>query len=308
MILIAGAGGMAHAAAAMRREQRRIDARIRRFKEKRRNKRMAKYNPITRGVDSGDVDLDCYWLCSACGYMQPSGFGKCPHCESEAILDLNRDFVVSELEDLDEDARYEVPSWVEAATAAPAFVAGGLGLLAGPVAAGALLAAGLVAYRYARKPAAAALATPTMPMRWTWPLNAPDEDTMSPKRLVTGEAEATPGVSLLTAPLSGKPCLAYEVSVLFDAEGDAWPPVWICEETRNVAFRVGDHPIEAGELVLHMNMEEVDEPEDLSDFLRARGLREHDGWFVLYEERVSPGDRVSVAVYDGAAAVCFPPK
>jgi len=100
--------------------------------------------------------------------------------------------------------------------------------------------------------------------------------------------------------------------VLFDAPKDAWPPVWIVEETRSAAFSVGAIQVQPMNAVLHLDMEPIDEEGlgdgvSLEDVLRARGLFAYDGEFELFEECLQVGDEVRLVTYEEAATVCFPP-
>ena len=75
------------------------------------------------------------------------------------------------------------------------------------------------------------------PHRWHLPLPMPPATDASARK-VTGSAR--PCGDQITAPFSRKPCLAYEICILFDAAGDARPPEWVLQEARGVDFQVDD--------------------------------------------------------------------
>lgn len=132
------------------------------------------------------------------------------------------------------------------------------------------------------------------PSRWHLPLPlvAPDADTAAK---VIGQPQ--PRGPLLTAPFSGRPCLGYELAVLFDAPNDAWPPIWVLREMRSCAFDVHDRHVEADGVTLSLPIAPVLDPvmteTERQRFLRRRGLFLVDGQFDLFEAILEPG-----AVYE----------
>ena len=159
-----------------------------------------------------------------------------------------------------------------------------------------------------------------LPHRWHVPYPLPDPD-RTPETTYDG-LEAHPADDTITAPISGRECIAYELCVLFDAPGDARPPEWSLQEQRAVDIRLGNRlELAFDELYLESPVEEVDapgvigdlddfddpeplEPDDRFDeikrFLRQRGLFIADGDFHFFEARIEPGDRLDVDAYDDA--------
>lgn len=155
------------------------------------------------------------------------------------------------------------------------------------------LASGIILPRYLV--IAARTYGPSDPTRWRHPTLPPPEQarTLSGKvQLLDEEAD------LLTAPFSEKPCLAYQLSVLFDIEGDARPPEWVLQEVRSLDLEIGEETFSGDQVMLQLVPEPIDSKTELATFLRKRGLFAHDGHFQLFEARVEPHDEVHAQAWD----------
>ena len=86
--------------------------------------------------------------------------------------------------------------------------------------------------------------------------------------------------------------VGYDLGVMFDAPGDAWPPIWVLREMHAGAFEVAGQAITADGVSLALPIKPVAEtvltPEQKQRFLRERGLFLVDGQFDLFEAIVEP--------------------
>jgi len=139
-----------------------------------------------------------------------------------------------------------------------------------------------------------------IPARWHEPLDLTAGDEV-PRR-VQENVEARNVDELLTSPVAGRECIAYQLCVLFDAPGDARPPEWVLQEQRTEAVELGgklelppekyslESPVEpvgtAGGDTLESLLPDRDlaieiGEEELEQFLRERGLFLTDGEFLF---------------------------
>jgi hypothetical protein len=129
-----------------------------------------------------------------------------------------------------------------------------------------------------------------------WRLAALPEDPDSLRDEVAGEASSS--LELLRAPLSGRPCIAYEVAV-GGPESDDRLSTWRLVEQRNVACRVGELAVGDDQLVLQLPRESwlsgtpAGEDANLSRFLRMRGLFDSDR-VEIFETILVPGQACRV--------------
>ena len=227
---------------------------------------------------------------------------------------------------MEERLRQEPPSWVQTRVKA---ASGGVGAVTGGAAALALSALfapalGPLAVVAASTGGLAALATNTLlgkplsrlmlartpggPARWLRPLPLVDQES---DVVETHRGQIQSAAESLTAPFSGRPCLAYEIGVVFDADGDAYPPVWVLREVHSRALEVDGVEVAAGSLELELPMTIVEEPthDDLAVFLRQRGLFASDGQFEFFEAIVCADDEVELRRHetpDGSPWVVHP--
>ncbi len=261
----------------------------------------ARLRHIGRTADT-PADHPCGSLCSHCGYLRnpviEAGYrvaagdeprGCCPSCGEEAWLDLRRDDVMLALSENESFALdRSVKSW--ALESASVLVLGSVGLFLGVMLAqlflgtGALMPAGLTTiatvlaavaivrrmYELGRPPRPRAL-----PMRWRWALPSPE-----PVRLE--DAPVVLGGDPLIAPLSGRPCLAYDVAVRADHDGRAPLGTWHLIEQQTAELRSHSRTVAPGKAWLELSDRRVFDPDTAADgqrverFLRERGFTPHD--------------------------------
>ncbi|MDC0719015.1 hypothetical protein [Nannocystis bainbridge] len=261
--------------------------------------------PHQLGAGSPKESFDCMFLCDVCGYLCDTD-PACPSCGRTAWIDLDYWHVAEALREREEEERRHPPDRLKwqvrlASVAAGAAIgigcAGGLAL-AGLVALGwpSLLGLGggatALAHRLGRRRIGRALMLrgSSRPTRWHMPLPLVAAEAVVAARAV---GQPQPRGPLLAAPFSGRPCLGYELGVLFDAPGDAWPPIWVLREMRSSAFDIDGRHVEADAVTLGLPLTAVTRPAMTESarqrFLRQRGLFLADGQFELFEAIVEPG-------------------
>ncbi len=307
-----GAGGMAHAAQVMKRiskdieraGQRRIDAVFAVRKELKRRK----LQPGTNSVTS----FDCYDLCLTCGYLSDGLPDACPACKDRHFANLRDEEVALYIQKQEAEKRQRIPgaAWlvtglsgiliiaILSAVTALLFDYFILGLVMGVL----LLAPMYLALlRHVAK--LLVRVGEQRPIRWRLPIPIPAGDA-KPITLAGGKATGTP----VRAPLTGRPALAYELKVLFDAHGDARPPEWVLEETTSVEMTVGDTRIPEGLALLHHAQTTISYSDDIptdtaaafKKFLRVRGLFFSDGQFKIHETILPPDTEVTVKILESS--------
>lgn len=260
--------------------------------------------------------FDCAWVCTGCGLFrdpptsQADADAPCGHCQARAWVDLRSFRNAQLLREVEERLRATGPPQIRrrvrtaagvlgvavAGATAVAFTAalGGVALLPIAVVAAATGGAGAtVVDQLLGRSLSRWLLTrePVGPARWRCAMPKPDlASTIVERR--SGIARAV--ADTIDAPVSGRACLAYEVGVIFDADGDAYPPVWILREERNTEMLVDDVVIGRDQAALELPLLPVGEaadarpPETLSRFLRTRGLFAADGQFEFFESILEP--------------------
>ena len=114
-----------------------------------------------------------------------------------------------------------------------------------------------------------------LPMRWRWALPSPE-----PVRLQNDPI--TLSGDPLIAPLSGRPCLAYDVGVRSDADGRAPLGTWHLIEQHTAELRSLERTVGAGKAWLDLTERSIFEPDSdagrhrVERFLRERGFTPHD--------------------------------
>ena len=87
--------------------------------------------------------------------------------------------------------------------------------------------------------------------------------------------------------------VGYDVGVVFDTPGDAWPPIWVLREMHSAPFEIQGKTIDVDGVSLALPIKPVTEPaitgEQKQKFLRERGLFLADGTFDLFEVIIEPG-------------------
>jgi hypothetical protein len=131
---------------------------------------------------------------------------------------------------------------------------------------------------------------PTRPRRW---FMAP-----RPRAPSIWRRAAVPQGEPLRAPLTGRPCLAYEVSVAWDGATPDDPRGLALVEQRVAGIRVGVEPLPPLRTHLRLDRDVVTIGADLSDearlYLRSRGLDPGDGAFTYREAILEIGAPVDV--------------
>ena len=262
----------------------------------------------------------CAWVCQGCGLMRDAPKQstdidvECGHCKARAWIDL-RSFRNAQLvREQEQRLRQEGPDWVQDKVRNTAGVAGVAIGGATALAASALLPMLLpVAVIAAAVGGAGALGVQQIigkplsrwliaredvgPARWRCALPKPNLDS---EIVARHTGVATTRQAPLAAPISGRECIAYEVGVVFDAEGDAYPPVWAIREDRNVAFEVGDVSVAADALTTELTMLSVSaqanerDRADVAKFLRQRGLFLADGDYEFFESVLPVGTEIEL--------------
>ena len=265
------------------------------------NSRRGSVRPHELEFASSREPFPCLLLCDGCGYLADRK-DPCPACGRVAWIDLNLWAHAHALREREEADRQNPAPEVRWQIRLASLGLGG-GLVAGLSAAGVLalgwlplLACGagaaVATHRLGRRGLGWSIMARRVrwPTRWRLPLPlaAPDAPIAA-----HAAGPADPRGGLLTAPFTRRPCLAYEVAVLFDTPGDAWPPIWVLREARSAAFAVGGHEFAADAVALAGPPEQIVQPtiseEALSRFLRERGLFATDGQFDLFEAVLPPG-------------------
>lgn len=296
--------------------------------------------------------FSCFQLCGNCGYLGDANAEPCPSCGAKGWIDLGDLDMAHALRKADSEDRMLPSDGARRLTWLTALGAGVFGGLVLGFAGGALVQRDVPEYAFIRykktwvdielgdlsltfAPVLAAFATVaitsfvyhafkmrlfaafherrnTRPDRWRLPLPSPELSSPVVDRV---EGVATARGTLLRAPISGRECIAYEVSVLFDAEGDARRPMWVLEEENMIAFELAGRELGPDRATLEIPLEPVAPDEhllnsdELSLFLRKRGLFGSDGVFEFYEALVLPGARYQLLRHEepeGAVAVLRP--
>jgi hypothetical protein len=124
---------------------------------------------------------------------------------------------------------------------------------------------------------------------------------------VHGPARALDG--LITAPLTGRRCIAYELGVLADVDVPNREATWLLREQRSVAFAVGTTTFPANAVRLRGPQEIVDPAELDTNHVRRvlndRAFSLSDTGVTLVECIVEPGDVVTVRSAPAAFGEAF---
>lgn len=111
----------------------------------------------------------------------------------------------------------------------------------------------------------------------------------------------------IIAPISGRPCLAFEVGLREDDDGEAPLGSWLLVEQRSAPLRIGAHTFDADGVRLRLPRRELPWPPDGPDraraahFLRARGFVIEDGKGLrIFESRLEAGGAVTAELTTAA--------
>lgn len=268
-----------------------------------------RFIPIgARSTPKGQVDDPCHWRCGDCGYLIPQTLddayrprgnevvGPCPACGGRHWADLRSGGVVEALDDrLDtlhktrNHRRRGIRTLIATLFGVLAAVGSGVGRNDGSVIVFPLLALVLVVIVRSAVQDIKAGRRPALPVRWSLAA-LPAGDTVG-----TETGSVAPSDQLLRAPVSGRPCVAYELGVRSDTATDDDP--WTCAllEQRVGPFAVGDVSVAAERVFLDVPRErwsgDLTDP-SIARLLRNRGIDPDRPGHVLYETIVEVGDTV----------------
>ena len=278
------------------------------------------------GRTSEEAHHPCGRLCSSCGFIDrprlDDGYrvgagagaqGDCPNCGANAWLDLGQDDVVQALA---ENEAFASSDAAEESTMASAGVAavGGLGVAAAIALAQTAYVAGFVVVAVVAATVAFILGV-TVGTRVYRALRAPQSDALPSRwHLALPSSEgpsfertrATLSGEPVSAPLSGVPCLAYDVGARVDDDASASLGSWLLIEQNSAELACDEHRVSAGEAFLEIRSRKPFEVRDANDearvsrFLRERGFESHS--VVLYETIV-PAHGSAVAHGDGGRVI-----
>lgn len=273
------------------------------------------------------AEIACFYLCSSCGYLGNDPREKCPSCLQEAWVDLGDEQIAEHWRSYEEDRRNSIPRRLRAVVFSFFFIIPFLLLFASllltsflgastdvidillVVSCAFLLHTMLfspVLYRLSLRHIAKYYRKKkdSVPRRWHLPLPLPDTDAKISKQM-TGVPHTK---DTIKAPISGKPCIAYEVSAIFDVSGDACPPEWVLVSSGNTDFDVDLRTIDAGTVIVRKNPKKYTEEEidnvqiDIRGLLRPCGLFFSDGNWTFFEALIEPNEKVQVTQYDNSSA------
>lgn len=278
----------------------------------------------SRSREDEAVSIACALLCAECGRLEwPTGSeanspmrhdpdaaprrGPCPHCEEELWLDLGRPSTalavrVAEEESLRAPSTYSrVVVNATGASAAAAFI-GVIGFgLVWPTAIAAALTGVAVGLHSLRQRQREGTRNRSLPDRWSMTL-PPSGAT---KDVATGPVEAA---EPLRSPITGTPCIAYDVRLREDDDPEAKLATWALIEQRIAASSIGDVEVpEATHLSLRPHrlgaLSDVELDDAARAWLQARGFSPGGSPLHLFETVVEPGQTVSLARGSDPAAV-----
>lgn len=299
--------------------------------------------PYQLGPGSSREPFPCLFLCGECGYLAteptrpdpslppmfdgtPRRTETCPACKQRGWIDLGYTAYAEVLRAREAEDRRHPPERLKWRIRLASLSTGGaigLGGVAGVVLSGlAALSAPLVVtlgaaavgltHAFGRHGLGRSIMTEKIdnPSRWHIPLPLPDPRARPASRLV---GHVRPTGALLRAPLSGRMCVGYDLGVLFDAPGDAWPPIWVLREVHTGTYEVEGRTISADSTQIALPILPVAAPvldhDQQARFLRERGLFLADGQFDFFEAIVEPGHTYELlwpSAPDGAPPVLHP--
>ncbi len=322
-----GGGSCAAVIDAIRRQrqaEREMRAMTRGLKERIRARRK---QPQRVSAGSGRAEMACYHLCAECRHLGEAA-GACAGCGATVVFDLAENAIVDRLAEEDDAERASTPwaaRWAAAAAGAVVAVGAvslGMGAEEGapiyPVSFEGTFIWGLVGVTLLGL-VTAILMGMTLPrlLTWGWYHTRPRgparwrhavprvPDGAPVARVVEGRAR---GEGVLTAPFTGRPCLAWRVGVLFDRPWDARPPEWVLDEGEVADLEVDGHRVEGtrttfmGQPELVRAEQRAGDAEALRRFLRVRGLAVLEGEAELFEAIVPPEGHVTLHVPATGAA------
>ncbi|MFO7564941.1 MAG: hypothetical protein R6X02_20015 [Enhygromyxa sp.] len=272
------------------------------------------------------VEFDCLLLCMSCGHLsEPAGGDpmrsepqagqrRCGMCGARGLVDLRHTPMVQSLCALEAtDVNVSRLRWgaklvvtlgfagalalLLASIVGPGLLGGALGLFEASFLLVLVCMVGIVVLTRMTSALRGGWRRRRLPRRWRMPRSATSPGA-APHRRVRGEVESS--AELLRAPLSGRPCVAYEVTVGDDADpGSSLASMRLLEQD-NVGFAVGEVEVAAGEARLEMRRElfgsgtigSLDEA--TRRYMRMRGLLDTEE-VSIHETILAPGDECAVS-------------
>ncbi len=295
----------------MRRQQRREEARRQR-KRAVRQARWAGVRALRRSKGAPELTSDrwpfpCASVCGRCGALalpaedttdttgdpmrrspDPSKPNRCTHCDAPAstLIDLSNRGMATALVDTEvhdrktHARRFRVIGLPLAGTVVLGTLAALALLWGGPVAGATLAAASLQRGATTVQRWVAQGKAPRHARRWAHHAK-PQDPVAKTSGLATGR--------LQSSPLTGRPCLAYDVRVVWDSESPNSPRELALHEQHTGTLHVGDE--DASKAFLAVEPEFIPSsailgsPEAI-EYLAKRGLEPGDGAFTYYETLV----------------------
>ncbi|MCB9701516.1 MAG: hypothetical protein H6711_06475 [Myxococcales bacterium] len=284
------------------------------------------HSPHRGSPEAADLaPFPCFWLCLECGRLHPpeqvagaSSPRVCVACRRPALADLRPNGAIVALARIDEEdapARASRGHRLLSRALGYGIVAGALGMIAVLVWAivvahtldpiyislwlvclmPLLLTAGTILSRRL----AGSQAKP-LPARWLMSL-------ASGSRRRGARIQGRPAAAeLLRAPLSGRPCVAYEVGARRDRDADdAELGSWLLLEQRSAAFVIGEVSVAADRAALslrpraHFAGDDAPDPAARDRFLRERGILSTEP-IELFETIVAADDECVLRIGEGA--------
>ncbi len=108
--------------------------------------------------------------------------------------------------------------------------------------------------------------------------------------------------STVVAPLSGRPCLGYEIGIREDGQLDAPDGTWLLLEQHVAPLRVAGRQLDGDAARLHLPRTPITADDRLASFLRRRGLNPDGRDLVVCESILEPGASVEYQAYDGGGS------
>ena len=277
------------------------------------------------GRDPDLAPFECFLLCMACGHMtspersdpmrggaKPAHETRCSACGTTGLADLRHTPTVHSLTELEDDeAEPTIGQRVGRgvgvgsvllvlATVGAAIFSDGFGAIELMQAAAILIPLALIGMAMIPRVRGSSEGR-KLPRRWRLPKFGLDR--LGRRRKAARGVATTDTGDLLRAPLSGRPCLAYEIAVRGDDSPDRSFSSWRLVEQDNAEFRVGEVEVPRGGAVLRIPRELASagvvsgEAEPTQHYMRMRGFLGSDEVYI-YETILAPGDDCRVLTGD----------
>jgi hypothetical protein len=290
------------------------------------------HSPNGDPLDPDEAGFACAVVCGSCGHLQwpdhrdsphrrdalatTSDLPRCSHCNDQAWIDLAPESTAFELRK-SEKATLRMLLGHRALVGVSVFLGAWLGIWMGalffeiwpllgiPVGVLAGTAGALGTYWLEKK---AIGPLPTLPSRWAMALPPADMETQELRGI------PRPRGDLLTSPITGQPCLGYELGIRDDPDPTGKLPTWTLLEQRVIDFELDGHTFEGAETHLDLARQYLgsDESLELQDparlYLRQRGFGRTTPAPHIYETIVPPATEVVLLHSKERAILRLAPK